>query len=56
MAPRLTRANFGEVRLLKARGDGDMIEIRKIITTGETVFSELGVEASDRPLGLWAWQ
>src|SRR5271169_1557938 len=46
MAPRLTRASFGESRLLKARGDGDMVEIRKIIITRETVFSELGVEAS----------
>ena len=32
-----------------------MIEIRKIITTRETVFSELGVEAADRLRGRLGW-
>ena len=32
-----------------------MIEIRKIITMRETVFSELGVERTDQSRGLWEW-
>jgi hypothetical protein len=33
-----------------------MIEIRKTITTRETVFSELGVEANRQSRGLWEWR
>ena len=36
-------------RWLRVRGNGDVIEIRKIISLRETIFSELGVEAN-RPI------
>jgi hypothetical protein len=32
-----------------------MIEIRKIITMRETVFSELGSRRTDQSRGLWEW-
>jgi hypothetical protein len=38
------------------QGEKIMIEIRKVITTRETVFSELGVEQADRRRGPWEWR